>query len=158
MSDQFDASQVWTDPVGGDIIAAHQRTVEGLASRPTALANAKLHAERELVRIISVCNRIAWGTVPAELRAPVAAEIAALLERLSPEDRERLMKEARQGAEQRQLIAMMAEAEAQYLAQLETEAAARAEEAALQQEWAEFEAFDAAEKMKRFDAWRAARR
>ena len=158
MSDQFDASQIWMEPVSSDVIAGHQKTVEGWLARPSALANAKLHAERELGRIISVCNRIAWGSIPTELRTPAAAEATALLERLSVEDRERLMKEARQGAEQRDLIARIAEAEAQYSAQLEAEAAARAEEAALQQEWAEFEAFDNAEKMKRFDAWRASRR
>lgn len=157
MSEQFDASQAWSEAVSGDVAAEHQRTVDGLMARPSALANAKLHAERELGRLVSVCNRIAWGAVPAELRAPAPAETAALLERLSAEDRERLMKEARNAAGQRDLVAKMAIGEAHCMAQLEAEEAARAEEQALYAEWAEFEAFDEAGKMLRFEAWRAAR-
>src|SRR5262245_36344090 len=157
MSEQFDASLIWSEAVGGDIAAEHDKTVEGLMARPNALANAKLHAERELGRLVSVCNRVAWGSVPAELRVPAAAEISALLERLSAEDRERLMKEARNAAGQRYLVAKMSAAEVQCLAQLEAEEAARAEEEVRYREWAEFEAFDEAEKMKRFEAWRAGR-
>ena len=158
MSDQFDASMIWSEAVGSDVIAKHQQTVEGMATRPNALDNARLHAERELGRLVNVCNRIAWGSVPAELRAPAPAEIAALLERLTPEDRERLTTEARNAAGQRDLIARMADAEAQCIALLEAEQNARAEEEALYEEWAEFEAIDAAGKMQRFEAWRAARR
>jgi hypothetical protein len=158
MSEQFDASQIWSEAVSGEIAAEHDRTVEGLMTRPAALANAKLHAERELGRLVSVCNRVAWGSVPAELRAPAADETAALLERLGEEDRDKLTTEARNAARQRVLVAKMADAEAQCQARLEAEETARAEEQALYQEWAEFEAFDASEKMKRFDTWRASRR
>jgi hypothetical protein len=158
MSEPFDASRILIEPVSAEIIAAHQKTVEGLQSRASALANAKLHAERELGRLVSVCNRIAWGSVPTDLRAPTPTEIAALLERFSAEDRERLMSEARQAAEQRELVERIADAEARCLAQIEAEQMRRAEEEALNEEWAEFEAFDNAEKMKRFDAWRASRR
>jgi hypothetical protein len=158
MSDQFDASLIWSEPVSAEVLAEHQKTVEGWLMRPSALSNAKLHAERELGRLVSVCNRIAWGSVPAELRAPEAAEIAALLERLSPEDRQRLMDEARNAAGQRDLVAKIAEAEAAYLAQVEAERAVIAEQEALHQEWAEFEAFDEAGKQQRFEVWRASRR
>jgi hypothetical protein len=133
--------------------SADRRRHDDAAERP-----GQCQAERELGRLVNVCNRIAWGSVPAELRAPAPAEIAALLERLTPEDRERLTTEARNAAGQRDLIARMADAEAQCIALLEAEQSARAEEEALYEEWAEFEAIDAAGKMQRFEAWRAARR
>lgn len=157
MSDQFDASLIWNEPVSAEVLADHLKTVEGWLTRPSALSNAKLHAERELGRLVSVCNRIAWGSVPAELRAPAPAEVAALLERLSAEDKQRLLDEARHAADQRDLVAKIAQAEAAYLEQVEAERAAMAEQEALHREWAEFEAFDAAGKQQRFETWRASR-
>ena len=157
MSEEFDASQVWDEPVSADVVAAHDRTMTHLTQMPNAMANARLHAANELQRIINVCNRLAWRAVPADLRKPGAEEAAALLDRLPPEDREKLLRESQLGAAQRLLLARMDEAQAAYQAQLraaEEEAERQKREAA---EWAEFEAYDAAGKEARFQAWRAAR-
>lgn len=157
MSNEFDASQVSADPVAAEVLAEHDRTMEHLAKMPNALANAKLHAENEMQRIVNVCNRLAWGSVPAELRAPTAEETAALIERLSPEDREKLMRQAALGAGQRLLLARMEEAQQHHMAHMEAEQHEHAQREAEANEWAEFEAQDAAEKEQRFQAWRAAR-
>ena len=60
MSEEFDASQVWDEPVSADVVAAHDRTMTHLTQMPNAMANARLHAANELQRIINVCNRLAW--------------------------------------------------------------------------------------------------
>ena len=157
MSSEFDASQVSEEPIGPETLAEHDRTIEALVSRPNALANAKLHAENDMQRIVNVCNRLAWGSVPAELRAPSAEEKAALLARLSPEDTEKLMRESRLGTAQRALVARMQEAYDHALAQLAAEHAEHAQRQSEAEEWAEFEAHDAAGKEQRYHAWRAAR-
>lgn len=154
---EFDASQVNAEPVSPDVLARQGETVAQLALRPSALANAKLHAENEMQRIINVTNRLAWGSVPAELRQPTAEEAAALIERLSPEDREKLMKEAQLGAEQRSLIAQMQEAHDRCVAQIQAEQEELEHRQEAEMEWSEFEAFDAAGKEQRFQAWRASR-
>ncbi|WP_088346387.1 MULTISPECIES: hypothetical protein [Rhodomicrobium] len=157
MSSEFDASQVSDEPIGADILADHDRTIESLVLRPNALANAKLHAENEMQRIVNVCNRLAWGSVPSELRAPDAGEKAALLARLSPEDTEKLMRESRLGTAQRALLARMADAQHHTLAQLQAERDEMAQREIEALEWAQFEAEDAAGKEQRYHAWRAAR-
>src|SRR5262249_38651827 len=100
---------------------------------------AKLHAKNELERWVLACNRLVWGGMPADAREPAPAEAAALLERLPPENRDRLLKEAQLAAEARHLVALISAAET---------------EAALRQE---FESFDLAEKEARFQAWRSGR-
>jgi hypothetical protein len=157
MSEEFDASLVYTHPVSEEAMAEQDRSVAQLMLRPNALANAKLHAENELRRLIAACNRLAWRSVPADLRPPTPEEAAALLERLTEEEREKLMTDARATAEQRILVVKMQEAHEQALVQMqaeEQELVQRQEEA---QELAEFEAFDAAGKEARFQAWRASR-
>jgi hypothetical protein len=157
MSQEFDASQICEEPLSAEVLAMHERTIEHLMQKPGALANARLHAANEMQRIVNVCNRLAWRSVPADLRKPSAEEAAALLERLSPEDREKLLGESRAGAAQRLLLARIEEAQAGYEAQLRAEAEEAARRDAEAAERAEFEAFDAAGKEERFQAWRAAR-
>lgn len=157
MSEEFDASLVYTEPVSEDVLAKQNETIEHLMQRPNALANAKLHAETDLRRLISACNRLAWRSVPADLRQPSPEEANALLERLSPEDRAKLMNDAKLTAEQRILVVRMQEAHAQCEIQMQAEQEAFAIREREAQEWAEFEAFDAASKEERFQAWRAAR-
>jgi hypothetical protein len=157
MSNEFDASQLWSEPVPEETLAAQRRTVADLMQRPNALTNAKLHAERELERLVMVCNRLAWGAIPAERRAPDAGEVEALLAQLDEEKRGKLLADASRAAEQRLLVSAMQQAELHCIAQLQAEQAQFAAHEAEQQEWAEFEAFDAAGKAERFAAWRAAR-
>lgn len=157
MSEEFDASLVYTDPVSEETLAEQNRTVEQLMLRPNALANAKLHSENELTRLVSKCNRIAWRSVPADLRQPTPEEKAALLERLTPEERDTLMNYARRIAAQRVLVVRMREAHEQCMAQVQAEQDAVTQQRVEAQERAEFEAFDAAGKEERFQAWRAAR-
>lgn len=152
---EFDASLVWSEPVGGDVLAAQQSTVDELRKRPNALANAKLHAERELERAILVCNRVAWGAMSADPRAPSPAETAELLGRLAGDDRDKLMRESRQATEQRLLVEAMREAEQDCLAQMQVEQEQMAEQEAEQRELEAFEEQDAAGKAARFAAWRA---
>lgn len=121
MDEEFDACLVWDEPISDDVQAEHNRQIERLMQMPNAFDNARLHAQNEMRRLISVCNRLAWRSVPKDLRAPSAEEKAALLERLSPEDREKLMHEARLAAQQRVLIVRLEEAHEQYLAQLQAE-------------------------------------
>lgn len=157
MSEEFDASLVYTDPVSEEVHARQNEAVEQLILRPNALANAKLHAENELRRLIAACNRLAWRSVPADLRQPSPEEANALLERLSQEDRHKLMNDARLAAEQRFLVVRMQEAHERCQAQMQAERedlSIREKEA---RERVEFEAFDAAGKEERFQAWRAAR-
>lgn len=157
MSNQFDASQLWGESLGDEALAAQARIVEDLMRRPNALVNAKLHAERELERLVMVCNRLAWGAIPAERRAPDPGEAEALLAGLDEEKRGKLVADAQAAAQQRLLVAAMREAEIHCMAQLQVQQAEFAAVQAQQQEWAEFEAFDAAGKVERFAAWRAAR-
>jgi hypothetical protein len=117
MSSEFDASLVWDEPVSDDVVADQTRSVERLMQMPNAFANARLHAQNEMRRLTSVCNRLAWRSVPADLRAPTPEEKAALLERLSVEDREKLLNESRLAARQRILVAQMEAAYEQSLAQ-----------------------------------------
>ena len=155
MANEFDASLVWSEPVGGEILAAQQSNVDELRKRPNALANAKLHAERELERAITVCNRLVWGAMPADLRAPSPRETEELLGRLGAEDRDKLMREARQAAEQRALVGAMREAEQACLAEMQAEQEELAAHEAERRELEAFEAYDAAGKATRFEAWRA---
>ena len=158
MASEFDASLVWNEPVGAAILAAQQSNVDELRKRPNALANARLHAERDLAHAIRVCNRLAWGAVPDDRRAPSAAEVEELLGRLSAEDRDKLMREARQAAEQRLLVVAMLEAEQACLADMQAEQEERAAHEAERLELEAFEAHDAAGKAARFEAWKASHR
>lgn len=154
---EFDASLVHSDAVSDEVLAQQNKMAEQLMLRPNALANAKLHAENELHRLISACNRLAWRSMPAQMREPTSEEVNILLERLEQEDRHKLMNDAKLAAEQRFLVVRLQEAHAQ----CEAELAAEQEQMALQeqqaQEWAEFEAYDEAGKEARFNAWREAR-
>jgi hypothetical protein len=139
MTSQFDASFSYTGPVSADIQAAHAREIEHLMLMPNKLANAKLHANNELQRWVLACNRLVWGEMPADARQPVQGEIDWLLQELSPEKRERLLKESQLAAEARNLVTLLLRVEA---------------EQALRQE---FEAIDEAGKEARFQTWRARR-
>jgi hypothetical protein len=152
---EFDASLVWTEPVSAEVLAAQQSNVDELRKRPNALANAKLHAERDLERAIMVCNRVAWGALPADRHAPSAGETEELLGRLGAEDRDKLMREARRAAEQRKLVEAMREAELACLADMQAEQEAMAAHEATRLELEAFEAHDAAGKAARFEAWKA---
>jgi hypothetical protein len=157
MTNPFDASLISEGTVGADVLAEQHRKVEDLMQRPNALANAKLHAQNDLIRLVNACNRVAWGTVTTEPRAPTPEETAALLERLSPEDREKLTSSATAAAQQRSLLMHMDEAQRHYHSELQAEQAEIAEREAAAQAWAEFEAFDAAGKEERFRTWLASR-
>jgi hypothetical protein len=157
MSSEFDVTLVSDEAVAPEVVAEHLRTVEHLAQRPSALANAKLHADNELQRLIIVCNRLVWGAVPTELRAPTGQEVAELFGRLAPDDREKLSRDARLATTQRHLVGLMADAQAHYHAQLEAEKSEMAARAATAREWAEFEAYDSAGKEQRFAVWKSAR-
>jgi hypothetical protein len=139
MTSQFDVSFAYAGPISAEVQTAHTSEIEHLMSMPSKLANARLHANNELQRWVLACNRLAWGSMPAEARQPAPGEVAALLDRLSPENRERLLKESQLAAEARNLVALLSAAE--------TGRALREE----------FEAFDAAGKEARFQAWRAGR-
>jgi len=157
MSTQFDASLGHFEPISDDVLAAHSREIATTMKMPGKLANAKLHAENELNRLINACNRVAWGGQPSDLRAPSPAEMSEVLARLSAEDRDKLMRDAKLACEQRNLVTQLALAETTFLEtqHLEQEALAR-----LEAERADFEAFeahDAAGKQDRFTAWRASR-
>lgn len=156
-TEEFDASLVHTDPVGEEVLAQQIRMVEQLMTRPNALANAKLHAENELHRLVMACNRLAWRSMPADPRQPTPDEINALLERLEQENRHKLMHDAKLAAEQRFLVEKLKEGYERSQVELaaEQEEIARQQQAA--QEWAEFEAYDEQGKEARFQAWRAAR-
>jgi hypothetical protein len=175
MTSQFDTSFAYTGPISAEVQAAHASEIEHAMYMVSKLANAKLHAKNELQRWVLACNRLVWGAMPAEARQPAPGEIAALLEQLPPENRERLLKESQLAAEARHLVALLEAAEAEAHARLEAQlaqearaqaeaqaryeaeqaaAAAAAAEQALREE---FEAVDAQSKEARFQAWRAAR-
>ncbi len=155
MSEEFDATLVYQDPVGEEVHNEQIRTVEHLMQRPNAMANAKLHAENELRRLIASCNRLAWRSVPSDLRPPSPEEANALLERLSPEDRSKLIHDARLAAEHRFLVTRIQEAYAQCLAEIEAEQVELAHHEEEERARAEFEALDAAGKEERYQTWRA---
>lgn len=157
MSHPFDASLAGTGPVSEEAQERQRRDVEGWMQMPSALGNAKLHAQRELERLVLSCNRLAWGPGAFERRAPDAAEAAELFHRLGAEASGRLSEERRLADEQRSLIALIEAAEQRYAEQLREEQAERARIEAERQEWAAFEAHDAAGKQARFAAWRAQR-
>ena len=157
MTGQYDASFAYAEPISAEVQAAHASEIERSMFMPSKLTNAKLHANNELQRWVLACNRLVWGDMPADARAPTKGEIAALLEQLSPENRHRLLKESQLAAEARNLVALLSAAEVEAHAQLKEHQAelARAEaERALRDE---FEAFDAAGKEARFQAWCAGR-
>jgi hypothetical protein len=139
MTSQFDASFAYTGPVSAAVQAAQAGEIEHLRLMPGKLANAKLHANNELQRWVLACNRLVWGAMPADARPPGPAEIAALLEQLPQEKRDRLLQESQLAAEARNLVALLSAAES---------------EALLREE---FEAFDLADKEARFQAWRSGR-
>lgn len=139
MTSQFDASFAYTGPLSAEVQAAHAGEIERLTLMPGKLSNAKLHAKNELERWVLACNRLVWGGMPANAREPAPGEIAALLERLPPENRDRLLKEAQLAAEARNLVALLS---------------AAGIEMAVREE---FEAFDLAEKEARFQSWRSGR-
>lgn len=157
MSEEFDASLIYSAPVSADVVAKQSETVENLMLRPNALANAKLHAENELKRLVNSCNRLAWRYVPADLRAPSEEETAALLGKLEQEDRHKLIHDSQQAAEQRVLVVQMQDAYERCMAQMQAEQAEYAQREVEAQLRAEFEAIDEAEKENRFQTWRAAR-
>jgi hypothetical protein len=157
MTNPFDASQIDGGPISAEVLAEQDRKMADLMQRPNALANARLHADQHMARLIRACNRTAWGTIDSEPRAPTQDEAAALLERLGPENRDKLLGEARAAAEQRALLAKMEEAQQHTVSRLEEEQVEMARYNAAAQEWAEFEAYDAATKEERFQVWRAAR-
>jgi hypothetical protein len=153
MTNQFDASFAYTGPISAEVQAAHASEIEHSMMMPSKLANAKLHANNELQRWMLACNRLVWGGIPADARQPTQGEIAALLEQLSPENRDRLLKESQLAAEARNLVALLSAAEVEAHALLDAQ---RAEEARAEAQRAlreEFEAFDAAGKELRFRAW-----
>lgn len=176
MTSQFDASFAYTGPIGEEVQKAHREEVERLMFMPGKLANAKLHANNELQRWVLACNRLVWGEMPSDPRQPAAEEIGWLLEQLSPENRERLLKESQLAAEARNLVAILeaaeieaqallkaqqaeeARAEAEMRARLEAQAAEEAQAATERALRQEFEAIDEAGKEARFQAWRASRR
>jgi hypothetical protein len=139
MISQFDASFTYTGPILAEVQAAHTSEIEQLKLMPSKLANAKLHANNEVQRWVLSCNRLVWGAMPANAHQPTQGEIAALLEQLSPEKCERLLKESQMAAEARHLFDLLSAAEAGWVLQ------------------EEFEAYDAAGKEARFQAWRAGR-
>lgn len=156
-AEEFDASLLHTDPVGDEVHAQQTHMVEQLLTRPNALANAKLHAENELHRLVVACNRLAWRSMPADPRPPAPDEINALLERLEQEKRHKLLHDAKLAAEQRFLVVKLQEAHERCQAELAAEQEEHVRQQQLNQEWVEFEAYDEQGKQARFEAWRAAR-
>jgi len=157
MSGKFDASRIHSEPLDNQTLFAQDSELEALEARPIGLSNARLHAERDLEGYIAVCNRIVWGDMPGEMRAPAADEVTALLERLSEDDRDKLIEHARLAEIQRHWLGRLEDAEQQHLAQARAEEKQRAQAEAEAQERAEFEAYDAAGKEERFRQWRAAK-
>jgi len=158
MPDQFDASRIHDALLDADTLAEQSRELEQLKQRSIGLTNARLHAERDLEGLTAVCNRMAWGGMPGEMRPPTPEETAALLDSLSREDRDKLMEQARLASAQRHWLSRLRQAEQQHLAEASAEEQQRAKAEAEAQEWAAFEAHDAAEKDERFRQWRALRR
>lgn len=157
MSVQFDVSLGYREAVSGEVITKQQDMVQHWAQMPSALANAKLHAQNELNRLITACNRAVWGGMPAEMRQPSPGEIDQVLQGLSDQDRATLLNNCRLAAEQRHLMMLIEAAESEQQQKLAAEEAALAAIEAEARERAEFEAIDAAGKDARFEAWRASR-
>jgi hypothetical protein len=157
MTDTFDASSILNEEISAEVSAQQAAKVADLMQRPTALANVRLHAENDMIRMAMACNRTAWGTIYVDPRKPTAEEAAALLASLASDAREKLIAEARATDELRALIARIAEAQADVHSRLEAEQAEVARREALIAEWMEFEQHDAATKEERFLAWRTAR-
>ncbi|MBX2804805.1 MAG: hypothetical protein KTR19_02440 [Hyphomicrobiales bacterium] len=155
--DPFDASLVSDESVSGDIVDEQIRTVRLLLRTPSAFSSARQQAERDLQRYVETCNTLVWQSVPETLRAPTPEEKDLLLERLIPDEQERLMRSCALAARQRSLLHVMEEQEQEHLANLEAEKCLLEERETLAREWAEFEDFDAAGKEKRFQEWRASR-
>ena len=157
MPEPFDAGRIHADPPDPETLAAQDRELESLEARPIGLSNAKLHAERDLEGYTAICNRIAWGDMPSEMRAPAPDEVTALLESLSEDDRDKLIEHARLADVQRHWLQRLQDAEQQHLAQARADEQQRAQAEAEAKEWAEFEAHDAAGKQERFRQWHAAK-
>ncbi len=157
MSTQFDVSLGYFEPVRDEIVMQQKATVDSWMQKPSALANAHLHAQNELNRLVLALNRLAWGALPDDGRAPETDEMAALMQHLSPADGEKLVRDLRLAAEQRSLVNLIRQAEAQHAAQVQAEAEELARQEAERLLIAEFEAFDAATKVERYQAWRAAK-
>ncbi len=155
---QFDVSKGHFEAIGGDVVAKHGQMVEHWSQMQSALANAKLHAQNELNRLVGLCNRAVWGAMPADARAPSPEEMAQVLAGLADDAREALLANCRLAAEQRHLVSLIEAAEARQLEMLAAEEAKMAAAEAEARERAEFEAVDEAGKEARFQAWRAARR
>lgn len=154
---EFDASLVCNEPVSPETLARQRADVENWLRMPSALSNAKLHAQRELEARAGVCNRLVWGYGPVAPRAPAAEEVAGLLEWLGPEKSEKLLGECRLANGQRSLVLLIEDAERRYVERLRAEEAEQARQEAWRRELEEFEAYDAAGKQARFEAWRAQR-
>jgi hypothetical protein len=157
MSHEFDASLICSESVSPETLAQQQADVDNWMRMPSALSNAKLHAQRDLEARYGACNRLVWGYGHTPTRTPFADEIAGLLQSLDPGKREKLMNEARLAKEQRSLIALIEEGERRYVERLRAEEAEQALHSAARRELEEFEAFDLAGKRERFEAWRAQR-
>jgi len=157
MPEPFDASRVHTEPLDQASLAAQDRELEALKQRPIGLSNARLHAERDLEGLTTICHRIAWGDTPGQKREPAPHEITALLESLSTDDRDKLMEHARLAALQRHWLNRLEQAEQEHLAEVKADEEQRAQAEAEAKEWAAFEAHDAAGKQERFRQWRAAK-
>jgi hypothetical protein len=157
MSGQFDVSLGYMEEIDAEAIARHRQMVEHWELMPSALANAKLHAVNELNRLVLACNKSFWGGLPADMRGPEREEMARLLQGLTPEAADELLKNCRLAAEQRRLVTLIEQAEARYLARQEEERRAQLQSEAEARLRAEFEAHDAAGKEARFEAWRISR-
>jgi hypothetical protein len=155
MSHEFDASLVCNEPVSSETLVRQQADVDNWMRMPSALSNAKLHAQRELEARIGACNRLVWGYGHTPTRVPAADEIAGLFQSLAPEKGEKLMGETRQANEQRSLIALIEDGERRYVESRRAEEAEQAHQDAWRRELEKFEAFDIAGKQERFEAWLA---
>jgi hypothetical protein len=100
---------------------------------------------------------LVWRKVPADLRAPTGDEKASLLERLNPDDRERLLRNAHLADKQRSLLDVMEKLHQEHLARLQAEKDKEAEREKQAQLRAEFEVYDEAGKEQRFAEWCASR-
>jgi hypothetical protein len=154
---QFDVSKGHFEAIGGDVAARHEEMVEHWSQMLSALANAKLHAQNELNRLVGVCNRAVWGAMPSDDRAPSPDEMAQVLAQLADDARATLIANCRLAAEQRHLVSLIEAAEQRQQEMLAAEEAKLAAAEAEARERAEFEAIDAAGKEARYQAWRAGR-
>jgi hypothetical protein len=153
MSHDYDVSLVCREAVSHETSERQRVDVENWLRMPSALANAKLHAQRELEARVGACNRLVWGYGAVAPRAPSAEEAAALMQWLGVEKREKLLGEARLANEQRNLLALIKEAERRYAEQARANEAEQARREAWRRVLEEFEAHDAAGRQARFEAW-----